>query len=140
MNRLPGLMLVFCGWACYLAALICPALRIVNFGSADDVSGAGCLALAAIPPGWFFAPLLLVYSLANFVMFGTLFVVLARQHIHNFGRRFMFASFVVSLTAPWCSGDILRVLPGCYLWMASFGFVAVGFHLLPLPRLAISQE
>jgi hypothetical protein len=133
LGRAPfGWVLIVCGWLCYLASLGCPAAHSgwdVLGPSMGNLNGFGCLLMTLAPPNWLAAPLLFFYGLANLLMIGSAFMVRSTPDTRCLTGVFMFLSFLISLSAPWCDREI-KVFAGCVLWQASFLAVGLGFMRL----------
>jgi hypothetical protein len=139
MTRRTGWLLVLCGWECYLLALVCPAIHFGSVGIdgyTENVRiGARCLLDTFDPMNCLFAPMLLVYAIANVAMAGSVLLAAGSADTRCVGGTLMLFWFCVTLTAPWCASEVQGVLPGCVLWQLSFLLVGIG-----LIRLADSDR
>ena len=132
-------LLIGCGYGMYIAALLSPAIEVSEtIGALGDWQetfvGYQCLATTLNPLNWIFAPLLPFYLLANLLILGSLFSLKTRPSARSVLGNSLLTCAVVCLTSPWCYGGIQRVDVGCYLWIASFVVMGVGFIFSSAPR------
>src|SRR5262249_54425517 len=121
-RSLVGWVLLFCGWAGYAVALVCPAIDYTFWGLDSSVSGtktgACCFCDSFNAKDWLFAPLLMFYAGANVLMAFSL-VAVAFRALRRTTSVLLLWSSLLTLTAPVCSEAVRGVLIGCYLWILS---------------------
>lgn len=127
--------IVFGGWLCFVAALLCPAIDYrpeitLDLGSVSQMKrGWECWIEALNPVGWIVAPLTLIYVIANCAMLLSFVAVLPSPSSRPVFATILMPIALVNLTAPFLPG-VDRIHIGCILWIVSFFSVAIGCLIL----------